>query len=687
MFGKALYLGGAVAALFAGTALAQDMAATIDAYGLPGLIDMPAATSLDDADLAITHSRFQQETRTTLTFQVTPRLTGTFRYSFLGAGLTYDRSFSLHYRLADEGRFTPALAFGLYDMVGTGLYSGEYVVASKTITPELRFSGGMGWGRLGSYNGFTNPLGAINPAFEVRPGRSANKGGLFEYGQWFRGDAALFGGVEWQATDKIRVVAEYSSDAYQFQDGKSFDRQSPFNFGVNYQITPTWTGSARYLYGSEIGLQLTYNFNPKERPKFGSGYDPAPPPVRVRGQQALAMTEAPLDQVLKQHLAAQGIELNALSVSGTVATAEISNKTYNIDAQAIGRTARVMTRVMPDGVDRFVIVLARGGFPISEVLLTRNDLEQLEFDQDGTEFSIARATVRDRTDGLPPMTGRFPAYTYGIAPYVQPSYFDPDSPVRADAGVSLRASAEPLPGLRFSGKINQRLIGNLDESSRLSDSVLPHVRSDANLYDKAGPTSLAYLTGAYYFRPAPQVFGRITAGYLERMYGGISTEVLWKPDGKRYALGAEVNYVKQRSFDNALTFTDYSIVTGRVSAYYELPQSYLVRVDVGRYLAGDTGVTVTVDREFENGWSVGAFATLTNVSANDFGEGSFDKGIRIVIPLDWTNGRPNRDKSTTILRPIQRDGGQQVEVAGRLYEEVRGAKNTDLLDGWGRFWQ
>ena len=41
--------------------------------------------------------------------------------------------------------------------------------------------------------------------------------------------------------------------------------------------------------------------------------------------------------------------------------------------------------------------------------------------------------------------------------------------------------------------------------------------------------------------------------------------------------------------------------------------------------------TVTLTREFASGWSVGAYATKTNLSAEEYGEGSFDKGIEIKI--------------------------------------------------------
>jgi len=203
------------------------------------------------------------------------------------------------------------------------------------------------------------------------------------------------------------------------------------------------------------------------------------------------------------------------------------------------------------------------------------------------------------------------------------------------------------------------------------------------------------------FRPAKNLYGRVTAGYLERQYGGVSTEILWKPVNSRFALGAEVNVLKRRSFDGGLGFKpravdsvtglgaveEYDVVSGHVSAYYKFNNGFHGQLDLGRYLAKDWGATLSVDREFANGWRVGAFATLTDVSAQEFGEGSFDKGIRITIPLDWQIGQPSRRKSASTIRPLLRDGGARVEVQDRLYELVRDTHTPALEQRWDRFWR
>lgn len=98
-------------------------------------------------------------------------------------------------------------------------------------------------------------------------------------------------------------------------------------------------------------------------------------------------------------------------------------------------------------------------------------------------------------------------------------------------------------------------------------------------------------------------------------------------------------------------------------------------------------MTLTLDREFANGWKVGAFATLTDMPFETFGEGSFDKGIRIQIPFAWLTGGATRKSYGTTLRPLLRDGGARLEVEGRLYTTVRDYHASRLDDQWGRFWQ
>jgi len=113
-------------------------AQTLSTFGTPGLVDLPTAEVFDDGEVGLTVSGFGANVRSTLAFQVLPRVYGTFRYSFIdnfdaggSAPDRYDRSFDLHYQITNETETRPGLAVGLRDFGGTGIYSGEYVVATK----------------------------------------------------------------------------------------------------------------------------------------------------------------------------------------------------------------------------------------------------------------------------------------------------------------------------------------------------------------------------------------------------------------------------------------------------------------------------------------------------------------------------------------------------------------------------
>ena len=290
--------------MLCGSALAEpQIQSGYTTYGTPGLIEMPTAHAMPDGELAYTFSYSRNTKRNTLTFQMAPRLTGSFRYALLndmdpssGANLgtsgsfRFDRSFSLQYLISEESERWPAVSVGLNDFLGTGIYRSEHVVASKTLTPQLRVTGGIGWGRLAGVGAFDNPLGVVADRFKTREDRVSNQGGQLEASEIFRGDAAFFGGVEFQATEKLKFSAEFSSDRYELEDGATFDYENPFNFGVSYQVRKNINLKAHYLYGSEVGVQLTYAVNPKNPPNY-SGLEKAPPPVVRRSAAALGWEE------------------------------------------------------------------------------------------------------------------------------------------------------------------------------------------------------------------------------------------------------------------------------------------------------------------------------------------------------------------------------------------------------------
>ena len=675
-------------------------ARSLNFYGVPGVIDMPSGEAMPDAQLATTVAHFGGLTRTTLSFQLSERITGSFRYArfadwnFKGFDTYYDRSFDLRFLVLDETQYLPSVTIGLQDFLGTGLSSAEYIAATKTFGERLKLTAGLGWGRLGSH-------GAIG-SLGTRPAAREDKtGGTLNTGHWFRGPFAPFAGVEYQLNDRLTLKAEYSSDAYVTEAGERgiLEIESPFNFGAEYRVSERIRLGGYYLYGTSFGFSANIVLNPKTPASPGTTAG-APIPVKPRDRLAAeswgtdwaadGASTAQIRRVTAKAMANEGMLLEHMAITGTSAEIRIRNGRFDAEPMAIGRALRALSHILPPSVEMLTVVPVVNGVPASAISIRRTDLERFENAPDGTEQILAAARFTDRTAPArreDMAEGAYPRFSWQIAPAASVSFFDPRSPFLYDVGIRARARYEIAPGLILSGAVVQRVAGNYDTSDRVSSSVLPHVRSDALRYRQEGATAIESLTASYYFRPGPDLYGRVTAGYLEQMYAGVSAEVLWKPVDSDLALGVEANWVQQRDFDGGFGFRDYSVATGHVSAYYTFGGEYLAALHVGRYLAGDWGATVALDREFANGWKVGAFATLTDVSFEDFGEGSFDKGIHLEIPISWVLGNPTLSTSEAYLRPLTRDGGARLALDGRLFDTVRDYHGRSLSREWGLFWR
>ncbi|WP_353143481.1 YjbH domain-containing protein [Paracoccus sp. (in: a-proteobacteria)] len=693
----------------------------LNSYGLPGGVETPTAEMLPDGTLGGTLSYNGLGRRHNIIFQLHPRITTAFRYARVEGmedhidaldNHIWDRSFDIRFQVLDESGWRPAVAVGLQDFLGTGVYSGEYIVASKTITPKIRASLGVGWGRL---------AGKLRDSDD-------DLGGKPNVDQWFSGSPKPFGSVAWQVNEKLSLVAEYSSDKYAPETRRGTEEApgSHFNLGAYYTFNPSYQLGLYTLGGDVVGAQFSFALNPRNAP-FPSGLEKAPAPVRTRpapsadpegwaGAWSADPTAQPAIQtVLANALADEGQVLESMSLSANRAEVRIRNTRYIQQAEAVGRTARLMTRALPPSVETLVITSNSEGMATSSVVLRRSDVERLENTEAGKIAAASQLVdATPRPGDLVTTPDLFPRFRWSLGPYLDIGLFDPEDPLRYEVGAEARASYEIMPGLIVTGSVRQRAFGNMDQSGpaippelnggkrgdhysadeykadpslETSPGGIPRVRSDTRMYTGRTSPTIPELTLAWYAQPTSQIYTRVTVGLLERAYGGVSGEVLWKPATSPLAFGAEINRVRKRDFDDVFGFRDYEVTTGHLSAYYEFANGFTAQLDVGKYLAGDKGATFTLTREFANGWRVGAYATKTDMSDEDFGNGSFDKGISVSIPISWAAGTPSRDRAGTTLRSLSRDGGSRVDVNGRLFDKVRDAQSVKLYQGWGSFWR
>ncbi len=777
-------------------------------YGSVGLIDMPSARMMPDGSLTMGASFTRNIEHFNFGFQVTPWLETGFHYSGLehldtNFSVYYDRAFAAKIRLWDEDGPIPAVAVGANDLIGTGIYSGEYLVASKSFGPvDATF--GLGWGRLGSTQVFTNPLSTLSNSFNTRnlstvPGSTA-------FNVLFHGDVGVFGGLVWQTPiPDLSLLAEYSSDKYVLETERGTTKPQPtqFNFGAAYRWEDDVNLSLDWLYGDRVMGAITFQFDTKHDP-YPEKIAPAFVPPRLRTQEeqqqainallqhnigsdpaalisssgalvdalwardqsvdaridggvlflitrtdarslcrdaaeiagryvahiatvnvsdgrqrlicpvtrtvparpsVVAQTDAilaaaqpsvmtidmrgsaPTDAkaviaTLKDAIKKQDITVNAIDYQDAEITLYYTNSSYLSEAEVIRRLTQLLMADAPASVEKFRLFSLVAGLPQREFDVMRAAAER-DIAQSGDWDTKNAVTSAEAPMQNPILTageaGAFPRFSWGVFPQFRQQLFDPNNPFAVQFLGAAGVGVELRRGLTLYGEGEISIYDNFN-TTRPAVSLLPHVRTDYLNFFTQGRDGFGQLGLDYRFRLAPGVFAIARAGYLESMYMGAGGEVLWRPSGERWAIGADLYDVQERGFDRLLDLQKYHVVTGHVTVYWASPWYDLnFQVRAGQYLAGDRGITFMASRRFSTGVEVGAFFTRTNVSAAQFGEGSFDKGIIVRIPLGWVAPINTKNGLYTILRPVQRDGGQTLTNDATLYEETRQTSEAEMM--------
>ena len=652
-------------------------------YGTTGLIDIPTARMRSDATLAFTAGFDQRHRQFAITYQATPWLEATYRYTGFNDFFYWDRNYEAKVRLFEEDDYfpyQPALAVGIRDMVGTGVFGSEYVVASKRFG-NLDATLGMGWGRLAGKGQFDNPLGYIAEQFETRPGFSG-EGGEIELGNFFSGKkASLFGGFSYAFDElPITLAAEYNPDQYDWDFRRGGDRpSSPLSAGVTWRARDNVDIAVSAQHGDELAIRFTSYFDglaesTKQQPrevissyylpqdKFPSGYR------KSRWFDRLVFdAERTGLLVLEANLSADQSQVELV----------IGNSDFQLWADALSHHIALADLHLPATVKTLYFVVEESGHRVATVIVPR---PSFGVGVDGQDILARSRMLAGRTLDEPQYQTSFVTGKINTAVNLRArfQFFDPDDPARYQFYVGVDSEYALSNHWSIKSSLAFNIEQNFDESKRReSDSVLPPVRTDVVKYLDDGATRVETIILEGRDTIGSHLHYRVFGGVLEQMFAGAGGELLYWPSQSRLAFGASLAYAKQRDYDGRFGLSDYDTVTGFVSAYYASRfYNYDFGVHLGQYLAKDKGATFEVRRTFRNGWQVGLWATFTDVSAEDFGEGSFDKGMYFQIPLSSLfNNAPSRSMFSSGLRPIQRDGGQRLDgYAGQIFWDVRSAR-------------
>ena len=604
-------------------------------HGVVGLINTPSARFYNEEVHGVTIYDGTPDQKVTLSSNPYNWLEASFFYTNIQnkpyPGFEYqdykDKGFNIKIRVKEQG-LLPAIAVGAYDFAGTGYYSSEYIVSSYGID-NFDFNFGIGWGQLsGASNKINNPLGYLDNQFKYRPIRaSGSQGGSFNTGAYFSGiKAAPFYGVSYNLSEKFMLKIERDTILINGANTrmKYDDRKSDFSIGLDYAISNNFSIGASYERGNYFSLKFIYKNDPKRSIK------------KYEYKKIKADTNDDKYTKLIKNLEENGIGVNKISET----------------SRAIG--LNLTQFIHPDiKIVEQIIAQASEDAGIKKNIkkdINIADLEAVKEIDNNFEKNANTIYERQTRSRINTLT------TIKFRPFIasREEFFKGALLAENDTEVIIKEN------LFFNTNLKYSLANNFDDLRFPPKNTFPaQVRSDVKQYLKNMDEGI--LIGRaqldYHLTPKPNHHFMFTGGILEDMFSGLGLEYLYFKPNSNFSFGVEAFKVRKRDYFWRFGHLDYENLTTTANFYYRnyglIP--FDMKISAGEYLAGDVGSTIEFSRTFASGVNFGVFATLTDVTFNEFGEGSFDKGIFFNIPIygnlvDYTWRPLTKDPGARLIR-------------------------------------
>ena len=579
-------------------------------HGVIGLINMPTARFYDEQSHGLTIYDGTPDQKITLSSSPYDWLEASLFYTNI-QGLPYpgyeyqdykDKGFNVKLRLKEQGNF-PAVAIGVMDIAGTGLYSSEYIITSYGINNiDMHF--GLGWGTLnGSKDTIKNPLGYISDNFKNRPTETEGQGGQFQPSRYFSGQTASpFYGVSYALNErtlfKIEKDTTLTTDTLDYKKAKS-----NYSVGIDYALNENFVVGFSVERGSTASLKFIYKSSPK------TSYQK----YKYQNQEQNSNNEDQYQNLIT-NLERNGIGVNKVIETANSVGLELTQFTHS-NLQVVEEIIKQAGK--DSGIEK----------DIKKNLKIVNLDAITEFD-DSFEENSNLIYEREKKSQFNTKTG------LKFRPFIasREEFFKGALLLENDSEYII------LDNLMLNVNLKYSLADNFDDLRYPPLNTFPaQVRSDIKQYLKNMDEGI--LIGRaqidYFISPHKDHHLMFTGGILEDMFSGFGFEYLYFKNDTNYSVGFELFNAKKRDYDWGFGTLDYQNVTGHLNFHYRnyglIP--FDMKLSYGEYLAGDVGTTIELSRSYDNGMVFGVFASNTDVSEEQFGEGSFDKGIFFNIPI------------------------------------------------------
>lgn len=603
-----------------------------------------------------------------------------------GYGRYKDKVFDAKLKLLEEGEWTPAVAFGKTDLFGTELFKGHYIAATKNLGP-LETTLGYGKGRIDG----------------------------------------PFGGVRWRPSSlpNWALVAEYDNNNYRndFNADKTFasERSPGLATGVEYRWG--WLSMQAAHQRSHNSINAMVNIPLSEKEFVPKIYEPAPyAETRPRPTDAEWRSDSTHATALRLALEKQDYKLVQVQYTRGTLSLQLSNSRISNLGRAVGRAVRTALMFAPLETRTIKVTYTETDLPVATFeffnldrlqdylngKISREEFKKFYLLRAATpDDDLAENDAKELDAGLKDNENLAVLFSedgdfvqlkqqdsesnrFKIAPKLSFYFNDPSGALHYDINLSASYDKRLAKGLYLNSTVAATVLEDVSAVKQPSNSVLPHVRSDVAEYKRGSKAKLYQLMLNKYYQPAPEWYGRVSAGIYEEMYGGAGGQLLYAPTASRWAADIAIDALKQRDFEGGLGFRQYNTVTALASMHYRFPYGMTATARAGRFLAKDNGVRFELKRRFQSGVEIGAWYTYTDgkdiTSPGTPSAPYHDRGIFFTLPLSSMLTFDSKSKAGFSISPWTRDVGQMVASPGDLYSILEDpSQDMNVFDGLGNF--
>ena len=569
-----------------------------------------------------------------------------------------------HYRL-------PGMAIGMEDFLGTKSFNAYYVVFTQVyLKQNLEISLGFGANRIHGFFGGMNWM-------PFRKGK-------------------------WEHLKNLSIALEYDTIPYKDETiekhPKGRIKNTPWQLGLKYRLWDCIDFSGAYIRGNRFAFTTSFFYN------FGDCKGLFPKISECQIYKAPINTQ-PIGYLRPEEVLAQDF-VYALKDQGLVVQQawivseqcrnilriQLMNSCYREEKVLRERLNAVLSCLAPNNIDEIVIVIDTGLVSVQELRYQTKFLKLFREREIG-EYELSILTPLKEV--CPPSPYRSEVIYYKqkdlwnleILPKTNTLFGSSRGKFKYALGLSTIFSGFLLNDVFYNinlGYFFASDIPRLTSVDRLNPSQLINVRTDIVNYFRCNTLTLdeGYLQKISNWGKG--LYTRLSLGYFDIAYGGISGEWLYYPVNSNWAIGMDFAIVKKRTV-HGLGFTSrvrklkgfyptYRKFIGNqyfMNLYYDWKWTSLeFKVSAGKFLANDFGFKTEVCRYFCSGLRIGFWYTYTNGRDKINNETYYDKGIFFTVPLDIFYTKTSRSRWGYGMSAWLRDVGASTYTGSTLYDLI-----------------